>query len=190
MGNIFVSPEERLRIVSLIDFQSILVLPAFLQAQWLVFLRPRQKYDYVKGLFQPNLPSDFDELDEESRVIALREWSQMTLAKAYEVSNFLENRKAHDAMNVPHVFRELFVRRGEVSEERLVLLRACSIEIFQNWTSLGFSGICPFSFCQPDIDAHERQCAEYQAWQEVRALAEECLDTDAEGWIASELDIK
>jgi hypothetical protein len=111
------------------------------------------------------------------------------LAKAYEVSTYIENRKAHDAMNVPRVFRELFTRCGEVSEVGIVPLHACLIEISQNWANLGFSGKCPCSFSQAELDARQCQFAEYQAWQEVRALAEECLDTDAEGWIAPQLVI-
>lgn len=148
-----------------------------------------QNYDYVRGIFQPQLPEDFDKLDEESRIIALREWSQVKLAKAYEVSTYLEDRAAHDAMSVPRVFRELFIRCGEVSEVGIVPLRACLIEICQNWANLGFSGECPYSFSQAELDEHERQFAKYQAWYEVRMLAEECLDTDAEGRIAPQLDI-
>jgi len=189
MGNIFVASDECSRIVSLIDLQSTSILPAFLQAQWPIFLRPPQNYDYVKGIFQPKLPNDFDELDEESKTIALRDLSQVKLAKGYEVSTFLEDRPAHDAMNVPRVFRELFTRCGEVSEVGVVPLQACLIEIFQNWSSLGFSRECPYSFTKEEVDAHERQFAKYLAWHEVQALAEECLDTDAEGWIAPHLDI-
>lgn len=189
MGNIFVNPDDCSKIVSLIDFQSTSVLPAFLQAQWPIFLQPPRNYDYAMGIFQPQLPEDFDKLDEESRIIALREWSQVKLAKAYEVSTYLEDRTAYDAMSVPRVFRELFSRCGEVSEVGIVPLRACLIEICQNWANLGFSGECPYSFSQAELDEHERQFAEYQAWHEVRMLAEECLDTDAEGWIAPQLDI-
>lgn len=189
MGNIFVSPDESSKIVSLIDLQSTSVLPAFLQAQWPVFLKPPQSHDYVKGIFKVKLPENFDQLDEESKAIALREWSQVKLAKAYEVSTYLEDRAASDAMNIPHVFRELFIRCGEVSEVGIIPLRTCLIEIFQSWSELGFSGECPYSFSQGEIDEHERQFAEYQAWHEVRALAEECLDTDSDGWIAPQLDI-
>jgi hypothetical protein len=189
MGNIFVASDECSRIVSLIDLQSTSILPAFLQAQWPIFLRPPQNCDYVKGIFQPKLPDDFDRLDEESKTIALREWSQVKLAKAYEVSTYLEDRAAHDAMDLPRVFRELFIRCGEVSEVGIVPLRACLIEISQNWSSLGFSGECPYSFTKEEVDAHERQLAEYLAWHEVQALVEECLDTDAEGWISPQLDI-
>lgn len=92
-------------------------------------------------------------------------------------------------MNVSRVFRESFTRCGEVSELGIVPLRACLIEILQNWSSLGFSGNCPYSFSQDEVDAHERQFAENRSWHDVQALAEECLDTDAEGWIAPQLDV-
>ncbi|KAJ6118731.1 hypothetical protein N7471_013351 [Penicillium samsonianum] len=185
MGNIFVAPNE----LSLIDLQSISVLPAFLQAQWPVFLKPPQNYDYEMGIFEVKLRDDFDTLDEDSKMLAMREWSQVKLAKAYEISTLLEDKPAHKAMNVPRVFRELFLRCGEVSEIGVLPLRACLIELFQNWSDLGFSGECPLSFTQEQIDKHEHQFSEYQAWYKIQALAQECLDTDAEGWVAPGLDV-
>ncbi|KAH2635840.1 hypothetical protein KXW54_002771 [Aspergillus fumigatus] len=187
MGNIYVAPDESSQVVSLIDFQSLSVLLAFLQAQWPIFLKPPP--NYPKGFVQPRLPDDFDELDEESKSLAQQEWSQAKWAKAYEVSTYLEDRFAYDAMNVPRVFRELFIRCAEVSEVGVVPLRACLIEMFQNWSGLGFTGQCPLSFTEEEIKTHERQFTEYEAWHEVQRLAWECLDTDAEGWIAPQLDI-
>ncbi|KAJ5883527.1 uncharacterized protein N7473_010413 [Penicillium subrubescens] len=176
MENIYVSPEERSKIVSTIDFQSSL-------AQWPVFLKPPHNYDYyVKGIFQPSLPPDFDQLDEESKTIAMREWYQVKSAKAYEISAFLENRKAHDAMNVPHVFRELFTRCAGVSEVGIVPLHAYP----KIGRTLGSLGIARF---QEELEKHQCHFAECRAWQEARALAEECLDTDAEGWITPQLDL-
>jgi hypothetical protein len=187
MGNIFVSPEEPSRIVSLIDWQSTSILPAFLQAQWPIFLKPPP--EYVKGLVNPKLPHNIDDFDLDEKALAIREWEQAKLAKAYEVSAYLENRTAHDAMNTPRVFRELFIRCGEVSEFGVVPLRACLVEIFENWSSLGFTGNCPYSFTQADIQKHESQFEEYQAWHKVQQLARDCLDTDAEGWVSPEMDI-
>ncbi|KAE8366087.1 kinase-like domain-containing protein [Aspergillus caelatus] len=188
MGNIFVSPDESSRIVSLIDFQSLSILPLFLQAQWPVFLKPPQ--NYIKGFVQPELPDDFRELDEEYKTTALQEWSQSKLAKAYEVATCLENRVAHNAMNIPRVFRDFFIHCGEVSEVGAIPLRECLIEIFWNWSSLGFTGQYPYSFSAEEIATHEHQFAKYQAWHEVQHLAQECLDTDAEGWIAPQLNIE
>lgn len=108
-----------------------------------MFPRPPQNHDYVKGIFQSKLREHFDKL-EEDRVIALREWSQVKLAKAYEVSIYLEDRATSNAMDVPRVFRELLTRCGEVPEVGIVPLRACLIEIFQSWPELGFSGECPY----------------------------------------------
>ncbi|RAH44915.1 uncharacterized protein BO95DRAFT_498508 [Aspergillus brunneoviolaceus CBS 621.78] len=181
MRNIFVAPDESSRIVSLIDFQSLSIHPLLLQARWPVFLKP--PIDYPKD--------GFTSLDGESQAAALQEFSQAKLAKAYEVAKFLDDRVAHDAMVnvVPRVFRELFVRCGEVSEVGIVPLCECVIEISRNWSALDFTSECPYSFSAEDIRRHARQFAEYQAWNDVQQLAMECLDTDAEGWIAPQLDI-
>ncbi|RAK75708.1 phosphotransferase family protein [Aspergillus fijiensis CBS 313.89] len=189
MGNIFVAPDESSRIVSLIDFRSLSIHPLFLQARWPVFLKP--PIDYPKGFVKPTLPDGFTSLDEESQAAALQEFSQAKLAKAYEVAKFLDDRVAHDAMVnvVPRVFRELFVRCGEVSEVGIVPLRESLLQIFQNWSALDFTSECPYSFSDEETRQHERQYAEYQAWNDVQQLAMECLDTDAEKWIAPQLDI-
>ncbi|CAI7609511.1 unnamed protein product [Penicillium crustosum] len=190
MGNIYVSPGEPSRIVSFIDLQGVLVLPAFLQARWPIFMKPWQESEYVRGPVQVKLPDDFDQLDEEEKRAALNEWEQDMLAKTYEIATYLENRPAYNAMNVPRVFRELFVRCGEISEMGVLPLRECLIEIFQSWSNLGFSGECPFSFTEEEIEIHERQFAGYEDWHQVQALARECLDTDADGWISPQLDFE
>ncbi|OQD61137.1 hypothetical protein PENPOL_c018G10343 [Penicillium polonicum] len=190
MGNIFVSPDEPSRIVSFIDLQGMLVLPAFLQARWPIFLKPWQESEYVGGPVQVKLPDDFDQLDEEGKKAALNVWEQDMLAKTYEIATYLENRPAYTAMNVPRVFRELFVRCGEVSEMGVLPLRECLKEISQSWSDLGFSGECPFSFTEEDIEIHERQFAGYEDWHQVQALTRGCLDTDVEGWISPQLDFE
>ncbi|EAU39256.1 predicted protein [Aspergillus terreus NIH2624] len=151
------SPQEQ---ACLLEIVSLSVLPLFLQTRWPVFLQPPR--DYTRGLVQPVFPDDFDSFDKDDKATALHDWTQAKLAKAYEVSTFLENRIAHNAMNVPRVFRELFIRTGETSDVGVVPLRECLIEIFKNWSDLGFSGHCPYSFSQEDIRAHEEQFADYK----------------------------
>jgi hypothetical protein len=102
MGNIFVAPKNNSQITALIDVQFLSVLPLFLQARWPVFLQPPR--DYTRGLVQPVLSHDFDSLDEEDKAVALHDRTQAKLAKAYEVSIFLENILAHDATAVPRMF--------------------------------------------------------------------------------------
>ncbi|EER25340.1 hypothetical protein CPC735_019470 [Coccidioides posadasii C735 delta SOWgp] len=187
MGNIYVSPNEPSQILSLIDWQSISILPLFLQARWPVFLEPPQ--NYAQGFQKPGLPDNFDELDLEEQQLARYEQQQAVAAKAYEVSNYLENRPAHTAMNLPRVFRELFKRCGETSEVGVIPLRACLIEIFENWHELGFTGDCPYSFSQGEIEEHDSQFREYEDWHKAHELARKCLDTDEDGWIPPEMDI-
>lgn len=187
MGNIFVSPEDPSKIVSLIDWQSIAILPAFLQAQWPVFVKPPS--NYIKGLVSPKAPDDIDEFTEDEKTSAIQEWELAKMAKAYEVSSYLENRHAHSAMNAPRVFRELFTRCGEVSEFGIIPLRTCLIGIQENWSSLGFTGHCPYSYSRSELEKHTSQFEEYEAWHKVQQLVREWLDTDAEGWISPEMDI-
>jgi hypothetical protein len=184
MGNIFVSKEDPSQILSLIDWQSIQVAPSFLQVRWPVFLKPPKTY--ATGFIKPKLPDDFDQLSPEDKELARHEWEQATRSKAYEVSSFLNNRVAYDAMKVPSVFRELFVRCGETWEEGSVPLRACLIEISSSWRELGLPGVCPYSFRDDEIYVHELQFQEYQEWHKVREFAREYLDTDEDGWIPPE----
>ncbi|KAM5439426.1 hypothetical protein MferCBS31731_004522 [Microsporum ferrugineum] len=187
MGNIYVSPNNPSHILSLIDWQSISALPLFLQARWPVFLEPPQ--NFPKGLQQPKLPENFNELDAEEQQLARYEQQQAMAAKAYEVSSFLQNRAAYTATKLPRVFREFFKRCGETSEVGVLPLRACMIEISQSWHELGFSGECPYSFCQEEIAEHDTQFRDYEDWHKAHEIARKCLDTDEDGWISPEMDI-
>ncbi|PLB47576.1 hypothetical protein P170DRAFT_447520 [Aspergillus steynii IBT 23096] len=55
-------------------------------------------------------------------------------------------------MNVPCVFRELFIRTGETSDVGVVSLRECLIEIFQNWSNTDAEG-----WVAPQLDFAEKQ---------------------------------
>jgi hypothetical protein len=186
MGNIFVSEQDPSKILSFIDWQSIQVAPTFLQARWPEFVTPPT--DYKTGFTQPELPDSYDQLDPEDQEIAKYQWGLANRTKAYEVSNFLNDQVHHDAMNVPRVFRELFLRCGETWEVGCVPLRACLIELFTSWGDLKLPGTCPFSFKKDELCTHEGQFREYQEWHKVRDFAKEYLSTDDEGWISPELD--
>ncbi|KAI9042825.1 aminoglycoside phosphotransferase family protein [Aspergillus affinis] len=106
MGNIFITPDDNSRITSLIDIQSLSIRPLFLQTRWPEFLQPPR--EYPQGFIQPTLPENFDDLDQEDKPFTLNQWDLSKMARAYELSTFLENRPVYNAMNVPRVFRELF----------------------------------------------------------------------------------
>lgn len=84
---------------------------AFMQADWPVFLKPKD--GYVRGFeIQLTLPDNFDELLLEEKDIASYQWKQEKWAKAYELSTFGNNKRVYHAMNAPRVLKELFLRRG------------------------------------------------------------------------------
>ncbi|KAH7402429.1 kinase-like domain-containing protein [Pyrenochaeta sp. MPI-SDFR-AT-0127] len=188
MGNIFVSQSEPAKIVSIIDWQSIGVGPAFLQVRWPVFLEPPA--DYALGLVKPKIPDNFDDLDAVDWEITNYKFKQANRTKAYETATFLNNKFAHNARNVNGIFKELFVRCDEAFEDGIVPLRDCLIHISQSWNEIGFTGSSPIHFSLEEIEAHRQDYDQYQEFHKIQRFAQEYLDTDAEGWIPPGVDFE
>ncbi|KAH0837218.1 hypothetical protein FOPE_04644 [Fonsecaea pedrosoi] len=186
MGNIFVSENDPSKISAIIDWQFTQVAPMFLQARWPVFLTPPK--GYPAGIVTPKLPDDYKDLDEKEKKLAEYNLNLATAAKAYEIRCLLDNKDAYDAMNLPRVYRELFIRCGATWEEGPAPLRECLIEIFNSWHDLDLPGECPYTFREEEIQKHEKHFEEYREWHRVREFAKEYLDTDADGWIPPEMD--
>jgi len=190
-GNVFVSDDSNVtppKILSFIDWQSISISPLFLQARWPVFLEPPD--DYPQGLVKPQRPQNYAELSEDDKKLADFTFDQVNQAKGYEISSRLNNETAYRAMTLPRVFKELFLRTGEAYEEGTIALRECLIEIWSNWAELGFSGNCPYSFSDEEVEQHRKQFEEYQEWHQVWKLARDALCTDSDGWVSPELDFE
>ncbi|KAH7381591.1 kinase-like domain-containing protein [Pyrenochaeta sp. MPI-SDFR-AT-0127] len=187
MGNIFVSEKDPSQIVSLIDWQSIIVLPIFIQARFPKMLPVEE--DYALGMNNlPKLPQNYSEMDAKDKEYAEYKLKEARLAKLYELKLGLENNQAHKAFHMPSFLRELFIRCVEVSEEGVIPLRACLIELSSVWNDLGFTDQCPFNFSEDDLQKHEQQFERYRDYHNVHELARKILDTDSEGWISPYLD--
>ncbi|KAJ8109346.1 hypothetical protein OPT61_g7526 [Boeremia exigua] len=188
LGNIYVSEEDPAKIVSLIDWQSIVVSPLFLQARFPEFLPVND--DYTLGTKEfPKLPENYDEMGADSREYAEYRLKQAKLAKGWELYSGVKNNKAYKALHVPMFFRELFIRSGKVSEEGEIPLRACLIELSKTWNKLGFTAQCPAQFNKDDLQRHEQQFKEYRSYHDVLELARNILGTDVEGWISPYVDV-
>lgn len=128
MGNIYVSEEDPANIVSLIDWQSIVVSPLFFQARFPEFLPVEE--DYALGTSEfPKLPQNYDEMKADDKEYAEYKLKEAKLAKVYELSSGSKNNQAYKALRIPSFLRELFIRCGEVSEEGMIPLRVCLIEL-------------------------------------------------------------
>jgi hypothetical protein len=177
MGNIFVSSEDPTKVISLIDWQSISVSP-FLSVD----------PDFVLDSAMPALPEDYEALDAVDKQIAEFKTRQAKMAKAYEVASSVHNPQAYKAFFMPSFLQDLFTRCGEASQEGIIPLRACLIQIAKAWDDVGFRGQCPFNFNEEDIQKHNQQFQEYRDFHGIREVARKLLDTDFEGWISPQLD--
>jgi hypothetical protein len=186
MGNIFVSSEDPTKIVSLIDWQSISVSPLLLQARFPEFLSVDP--DFVLDSAVPELPEDYETLDAADKHIAEFKKRQAKMAKVYEVASSVHNPQAYKAFFMPSFLQDLFTRCGEASEEGVIPLRACLIQIAEAWDDVGFGGQCPFNFNEEGIQKHNQQFIEYRDFHGIQKIARKLPDTDSEGWISPQLD--
>lgn len=187
MGHIYSRPEDPAKISSLIDWQSTVVSPLYLQARFPEFLSVDD--DYVLGLTEePKLSQDYQDMDANDKKLAELQFEDTKMSKFYELSTANQHLRAHDAFLMPQFTWELFIRCGEASEEGVIPLRACLIQFANAWTELGFSGECPFSFSDEDIRRHEQQFQDYRDYHQVQEIARKLLSTDSEGWISPQLD--
>ncbi|KAF7596955.1 hypothetical protein BBP40_011321 [Aspergillus hancockii] len=137
MGNIFIAPDDESRIVSLVDFQALSVLPIFLQPRRPAFLKPPE--NYIKGLVQSKLPDGFNEFDEKSKSIALREWAPAKASKVYEISTYLEDSGAQSDEPAACLLRALRLLRRDLPSWNYTTTRMLNtdlLEVVRGWDLL------------------------------------------------------
>ncbi|KIW45390.1 hypothetical protein, variant [Exophiala oligosperma] len=187
MGNIFVSEQDLTKIVGVIDWQFVSILPGFTQARWPEFLTPPEGYE--TGLIEPQLPADFEEMEPDEQVYAISQRDQALQAKCYEVAlgrchhdSYLALTRIHDTI------RRLFVLCERTYKDGIVPLRDCLIELSSNWESLRLTGSPPMTLSKGEVATHDIQLAEYQDWVKLRKYTQEILCSDDDGWVSPELD--
>lgn len=186
MGNIFVSSEEPTKVVSLIDWQSSVVSPLYLQTRFPEFLSVDE--NFVLDSPMPELPQDYEQMHADDKQIAEYKLREAKMAKAYEVATSVHNQQAYKALFMPSFLQDLFVRCGEASEEGVIPLRASLIQLTEAWDEIDFTDECPFSFTEEEIQKHSQQFQQYRDFHRIQEIARKLLDTDSEGWINPQLD--
>jgi hypothetical protein len=134
------------------------------------------------------LPDNYAELSDADKKIANFIFNYINQVKWYEISGQLSNDIAYRAMNLPRVFKELFLHTSEEYQEAAIALRECWIEIRSNWVELGFSGDCSHSFSDKEVERHRNQFQEYQEWHQVHKLVKDALCTNVGGWVSPEFE--
>ncbi|KAH7088190.1 hypothetical protein FB567DRAFT_559894 [Paraphoma chrysanthemicola] len=165
---------EPTQITSLIDWQSIVVQPMFLQVRFPEFTSIGE--DYELGSKVPTLPENIEEMDDDDQAITRFEHKQTMMGKAYEAAS---------GFKIKNIFKSL-----QAWDEGIVPLRICLIAIADVWHEAGFSGDCPCSFTKNEIEKYQQEFQDYRNHHKILELAREYLGADADGWIAHDDDFK
>lgn len=139
-------------------------------------------------ILKPQLPGNFEQLDAEERKAADGIGDDVTITKSCELRTLHESPEIYHSLNLPSVFRELFPRSGQATQERTIALRACISELFEYWKPLGLTGECPTSFTKDELLRNEQSFKEYRDWHDVQDFARDYPDTGADGRLSQEFD--
>lgn len=187
MGNIFVSEKDLTKVVGVIDWQFVSILPGFIQARWPEFLTPPEGYE--TGPIEPQIPTDFQEMDPDEQAYAVLQKDQALQAKCYEVALSRCHRDSYLALTGIHdTIRRLFFLCERTYKDGIVPLRDCLIELSSNWERIGLTGSPPLTLSKEELATHEIQLTEYQDWVKLRKYTQEILCSDDDGWVSPELD--
>ncbi|KAH6638729.1 kinase-like domain-containing protein [Boeremia exigua] len=186
MGNIYVSEKEPTQIVSIIDWQSIVISPLFYQVRFPELITIGE--DYELGPEIPTLPENIDEMDDDDQAVLRFKHKQAMKGKAYEAASGFKNKNVFKSIRLPPLSRQLFLRCGEAWEEGIVPLRVCLIAIADVWKEAGFTGDCPYEFSKGEIERYQHEFQKYRDHHKICELAREYLGTDTDGWIAPDDD--
>ncbi|KAI1980122.1 hypothetical protein LOZ51_000497 [Ophidiomyces ophidiicola] len=189
LGNIFVADNDPTEIVGIIDWQYTTARPLFTQVRWPSFLAPPEGYEL--GMIKPELPPNFEDMDNDQKAFALAEKDEATRTKCYESGLAKFNSPSFFAMNhIGDMIQDFYTRCDKTYLEGIIPLRDSLIEVSENWSKLGLTGECPVSFSQEEIAKHLEERSQYRDWLQLRGYAQQLLYSDDEGWIPPQLDFE
>lgn len=187
LGNIYICDQDPTDIVSIIDWQFLSVMPAFMQVQWPYFLSPPENYE--TGLIKPELPSNFDEMDPDEKAFAVAVNDQALLSKCYEAALTKNHLPSCFALTRVHsAMRHLFSSCETTWKDGIIPLRDCLIQISESWRELGLPGSFPFSITDDDLSKHRLELSRYMDWHKLKSYTQELLHSDDDGWVSPQLD--
>ncbi|RDW68809.1 phosphotransferase family protein [Aspergillus mulundensis] len=187
LGNIFVCNKDPTRIVGIIDWQFVSIMPAFMQVQWPSFIRPPENYE--TGIVKPGLPPNFDEMDADEKGFAVTERDRALLSKCYEAAlakNHLQSYLALTRVNT--LARDLLSLAENTWKHGIIPLRESLVQISENWRRIGLAGPCPYQLTDDDLSRHRVELSRYRDWHKLKEYTQELLHSDDDGWVPPHLD--
>ncbi|GAB1211029.1 hypothetical protein ATERTT37_000141 [Aspergillus terreus] len=186
LGNIFVSDEDPTEIVDIIAWQFVSIKPAFTHVQWPSFISPPE--DYKIGMIAPELPSNFDDMDDDEKSFVISERDKTILSKCYEAALAKRRLASYLALTrVDPAIQHSFTLAENTHTDGIVPLQDAVIQLFMNWVRMGFEGPCPYAVADDDALRHMEELARYEDWRKVQFYTQELLQSDEDGWVSPEL---
>lgn len=189
LGNIFVCDEDPTKILSIIDWQFMSIMPAFMQVQWPSFLCPPD--DYKIGMVKPELPPNFDEMDSDEKAFAITERDQALLTKCYEAALAKNHLQSYLALTrVDPAIRHLFTFCETTSKNGIIPPRDSLVQISENWRQMDFPHSCPYQVSNDELSKHKFELARHKDWHKLNSYTQELLHSDDDGWVPPQLDFE
>lgn len=179
-GNIFVSPENPSSLLGIIDWQSTVIGPLFLQSHFPVFLKPPKHY--TPGYHIHELPENFDQLNEYDKQLALRDKQLATDCKAYEMNILNKNKEAHNALGLNRNLWDPFYQCSRYSPSTASSLRDRLINVSENWSTLGMPTECPFTL-DYDLEKHREEMETESEYSQLQELVETYTGARDDGFV-------
>ncbi|KAL1796728.1 hypothetical protein ACET3X_005268 [Alternaria dauci] len=190
-NNVFVSDD--LSITGLIDWQHCALLPLFLQCGIPNIL---QNYgdSTSESLIPPELPQDFDEMDEIEQLKQVLLLRRRQLHYFYVAATAKFNPVHYGALtrDFSTLRRKLFDHASSPWEGDNITLKADLIELEKNWsdviksnsdTSIDIEPLCPFRFSEADMKhSLNLHVAQLEADEQLQACRE-AIGIGPEGWV-------
>ncbi|XP_077661318.1 uncharacterized protein AFUA_7G04765 [Aspergillus fumigatus Af293] len=161
LGNIFVCDEDPTKILSIIDWQFMSIMPAFMQVQWPSFLCPPD--DYKIGMVKPELPPNFDEMDSDEKAFAITERDQALLTKCYEAALAKNHLQSYLALTrVDPAIRHCFTFCETTSKNGIIPPRDSLVQISEIWRQMDFPHSCPYQVSNDELSKHKFELARHK----------------------------
>ncbi|KAH7347080.1 hypothetical protein BKA66DRAFT_310497 [Pyrenochaeta sp. MPI-SDFR-AT-0127] len=158
LDNVFVDPITH-KITSIIDWQSAMSAPLFLQSG---VHRAFRHYKSVReGWVMPEKPADFDTLPPDEQVRIDQDIESETIHKYYELQTMKRAPHHWDYLQRPKVAmlrKPVWLVTGAWENRDLFFLRDSIISLFSRWNELfGEDVQCPITFSAEELDQHARE---------------------------------
>ncbi|KAJ7090561.1 kinase-like domain-containing protein [Mycena crocata] len=184
-GNIFVSPKEDFRVVSIIDWQGAWAGPAYLQMNTPTFVEYTGLDASLipSGLAFPELPDAYNAMSPEQQAAAQRNHKDKILKKLYEITQLVPYR---DGLPLRRIMTLPVRSASRTWKDGILPLKLALLEVAAQWPALSTPGtLCPLRVTRADADNLGAQRERYVEWHAFLDDLRRTFGMRVHGWVST-----